>query len=144
MVKLQQMGRVRALAIRCGLLGLVSLLTCTACSSSTIASWTRSHPRETGSRGSIHGSVMRKPGSDPRSGSGAGAAKKPVSGDPIVARDKARTKVARAVSARDGSFRMSLPQGVYTIVEGICGVRKRVKVESGTALTLTLVIPNSC
>jgi hypothetical protein len=87
---------------------------------------------------------MRKPGSDPRSGSEAGAAKKPVSGDPIVARDKARTKVARAISAHDGSFRMSLPKGVYTIVEGICGVRKRVKVESGTTRTLTLVIPNSC
>jgi hypothetical protein len=144
MVKLQQMGRVRALGIRCGLLGLVSVLTCTACGSNGIASWTRSHPHETGSRGSIHGSVMRKPGSDPRSGSGAGAAKKPVSGDPIVARDKARTKVARAISARDGSFRMSLPKGVYTIVEGICGVRKRVKVQSGTTRTLTLVIPNSC
>jgi hypothetical protein len=87
---------------------------------------------------------MRKPGSDPRSGNGAGVAKKPVSGDPIIARDQTRTKVASAISARDGSFRMSLPKGVYTIVEGICGVKRRVKVESGTTLTLTLVIPNSC
>jgi hypothetical protein len=144
MAKTQEMGRVRALSIGCGLLGLVGVLTLTACGSNVIASWTRSHPHEAGSRGSIHGFVMRKPGSDPRSGSDTATAKVPVSGDPIVARNKARSKVARAISARDGSFRMSLPKGVYTVTEGICGVRKRVEVKSGATRRLTLTIPNSC
>ncbi len=96
------------------------------------------------SGGSVHGWVMRMPGLDPRSGSGAGDAQVPVSGDPITARTGAGRTAATAVSARDGSFSMSLPQGVYTIVEGICGVTGRVDVRSHSATSVTLTIPNSC
>lgn len=94
-----------------------------------------------GGQGWIYGSVVRKPGSDPRSGSGGGATV-PVSGDTIVARDGAGS--ASVVSARDGSFQMHVPARLMTLTEGICGVSKQVMVESSGAVRVTLEIPNSC
>jgi hypothetical protein len=91
--------------------------------------------------GWIYGVVVRKPGSDPRSGIG-GEATVPVAGDTIVAAGTAGS--ARAVSARDGSFQMRLPAGALTLSEDICGMSKQVTVAPDAATRVTLEIPNSC
>jgi hypothetical protein len=96
-----------------------------------------------GPRGWIRGSVVRGPGVDPRSG-GAGGEAVPVAGDPIVARQIGGPAAAVAVSARDGSFRMNVPAGVYRVTEGICGVTARANVQGEAALRVALKIPNSC
>ena len=94
-----------------------------------------------GAEGWIYGVVVRKPGSDPRSGSG-GEATVPVAGDTIVARGTAGS--ASAVSARDGSFQVRVPAGVITLSEDICGVSEQVTIERDAATHVTLEIPNSC
>jgi hypothetical protein len=93
-------------------------------------------------QGWLYGLVVREPGLDPRSGSGGDGAKVPVAGDPVVARNADGS--TRTVSARDGSFQMRLPAGVFTVSEDICGVSKQVTVEPNTATRLTLEIPSSC
>jgi hypothetical protein len=95
-----------------------------------------------GAQGWLYGSVLRAPGSDPRSGGGGDGPTVPVSGDTIVARDAAGS--ASAVSARDGSFQMRVPAGLITVTEDICGVSKQVMIESSGAARVALEIPNSC
>jgi hypothetical protein len=93
--------------------------------------------------GQIHGHVMRGPGVDPRSG-GTSSAPIPVSGDPIEVRNAQGTVVSHAVSSQDGSFRVDVAPGAYTVVESICAVKARVEVHSQAIAELTLTIPNSC
>jgi hypothetical protein len=93
-------------------------------------------------QGWLYGRVVREPGSDPRSGSGGGGAQVPVAGDTVVVR--AGGRAASTVSAKDGSFQMRLPAGVFTVSEDICGVNRPVTIESGGAVRLTLEIPNAC
>jgi hypothetical protein len=93
--------------------------------------------------GQIHGHVMRGPGVDPRSGGTSGAVI-PVSGDPIEVRDAHDTLVTQAVSSQDGSFRVDVAPGAYTVVESICAVKARVEVRSQAIAELTIAIPNSC
>ncbi len=102
-----------------------------------------SRPGGTGPRGWIAGSIVRNPGGDPRSGGGNGSTV-PVSGDSIAAGLLAGPTIAVAVSAQDGSFRLSLPAGTYRVVEGICGVSAQATVESGTTVNVTLTVPNAC
>ena len=95
------------------------------------------------SLGQIHGQVMRGPGVDPRAGGSSGALI-PVSGDPIEVRDAQGKVVTQAVSAQDGSFRVDVAPGAYTVVESICAVKAQVEVRSQAIAELTLTIPNSC
>jgi hypothetical protein len=95
-----------------------------------------------GAPGWLYGSVLRKPGSDPRSGGGGDQPTVPVSGDTIVARGASGS--ASAVSAPDGAFQMLLPAGVYTVSEDICGVSTRVEIMSAGATRVTLAIQNAC
>lgn len=94
-----------------------------------------------GAEGWIYGVVVRKPGSDPRSGS-SDEATVPVPGDTVVARNAAGS--ASAVSARDGSFQMRVPAGVMTLSEDICGISNEVTIERNAATRVTLEIPNAC
>lgn len=93
--------------------------------------------------GQIHGHVMRGPGVDPRAGGSSGALI-PVSGDPIEVRDGQGAVVAQGVSSQDGSFRIDVAPGAYTVVESICAVKARVEVHSQAIAELTITIPNSC
>jgi hypothetical protein len=85
---------------------------------------------------------MRGPGLDPRSG--GGGRQVPVSGDPVTARDETGTAAATAVSTRDGSFTMVLSPGLYTLSEGICGIKNQIEVRSQAIIRITLTIPNTC
>jgi hypothetical protein len=95
-----------------------------------------------GPQGWIYGLVVREPGLDPRSGSGGEPTTVPVAGDPVVARDADGS--TRTVSARDGSFQMRLPAGVFTVSEDICGVSRPVTIQGGGAADVRLEIPNAC
>jgi hypothetical protein len=95
-----------------------------------------------GPQGWIYGLVVREPGRDPRSGSGGQGATVPVAGDPVVARGAVGS--TRTVSARDGSFQMRLPAGVFTVSEDTCGVSRPVTIQGGGAVDVTLEIPNAC
>jgi hypothetical protein len=95
-----------------------------------------------GPQGWLYGVVVRRPGSDPRSGGSGQGPDVPVAGDPILVRDA--TGSARTVSAQDGSFQMRLPAGAFTVSEDICGVSRPITIESGAASRVTLEIPNAC
>ncbi|HEX5496000.1 MAG TPA: hypothetical protein VFX70_15635 [Mycobacteriales bacterium] len=49
-----------------------------------------------------------------------------------------------ATSRPRGAFRLTLPVGSYRIIEGICGVARRVDVRGGQTSSVTLRIPNAC
>ena len=104
---------------------------------STTAHWASAPDGE----GWVYGVVVRKPGSDPRSGNGDGASV-PVSGDTVRARNAAGS--ASAVSARDGSFQLRLPAGTITLTEDICGIGRQVTIERDSATRVALEIPNAC
>lgn len=109
-----------------------------------------SHPSTSPRTGVVEGRVLRPPGRDPRSGAAGGTpgplseAKVPVNGDPVEAHDARGHIVGRAVTVPRGRFRMTLAPGTYRIIEGICGVSKRVAVHGGTTTPVTLAIPNAC
>jgi hypothetical protein len=102
---------------------------------------TAAHWGSADAEGWIYGVVVRKPGSDPRSGSGSDATV-PVAGDTVVARGAAGS--GSAVSARDGSFQMRLPAGAVTLSEDVCGVSRQLTVERDAATRVTLEIANAC
>jgi hypothetical protein len=91
----------------------------------------------------VEGRVLRPPGIDPRSGTGA-KAPVPVNGDPVEAHDPRGHIAGKAVTAARGRFAMTLRPGTYRIIEGICGVSKRIVVRDGTTTRVTLTIPNAC
>ncbi len=89
--------------------------------------------------GTIAGLVQRGPGRDPRSG--AGSALVPVPGDTVRVLDDQGKVVGQAVSAQDGSFRLIVPAGRYTVAEDISGVSQVVEVRSQAVSSVTLVVP---
>ncbi|MFJ7067888.1 hypothetical protein [Streptomyces sp. NPDC101115] len=104
-------------------------------------------PRAEQPTGTVHGTVVRPPGRDPRSGAGGpdgrDAVWVPVNGDPVRARDERDRVVASAVSASpDGGFRFELPPGAYRITEDMFGVSARVRVRAGETVTVRLTVPS--
>lgn len=93
--------------------------------------------------GRVAGRVLRPPGTDPRSGNGA-KAPVPVNGDPVEAHELRGRIAGKAVTAARGRFAMTLRPGTYRIVEGICGVSKRIAVRGGATTPVTLTVPNAC
>jgi hypothetical protein len=94
-------------------------------------------------RGVVHGQVVRRPGLDPRSGSGSGSLV-PVNGDPVEVRDLRGRVVAAIVTNSGGFFSIAIPPGEYRVVEDICGVSKQINIRNGLAIHVILTIPNAC
>lgn len=132
------MGVARARLACGGAVAAAGVVLAAGCGATGFLSW----GGKGGSAGSIAGVVVRWPGVDPRSGGGSASA--PVPGDPVVARQVGGSARAVAISARDGSFRVSVPVGTYVVVEGICGARERVTVQGGDPVRVRLVVPNAC
>lgn len=89
--------------------------------------------------GMVLGHVMRDPGRDPRSGSGATTgASVPLGADPVQAHNEAGDEAARTVSGPDGSFQFMLPAGTYLITEEITAVSQQITVIDQTTITPTL------
>ena len=94
--------------------------------------------------GAVHGQVLRPPGLDPRSGASNSSTPVPVNGDPVQVHDLGGQVVTTTMTRSGGLFNVVLPPGEYRIVEGICGVGKKVSVRSGSATHIILTIPNAC
>lgn len=95
-------------------------------------------------RGVVHGQIVRPPGSDPRSGGGNNSGVVPVNGDPVQAHDLTGRVIGVAVTKSGGYFSIALPPGEYRLIEGTCGVTKRIHVQSGSSTYVTMTIPNAC
>lgn len=93
--------------------------------------------------GTVHGTVVREAGRDPRSGGGGGRTKSvPVGADPVTAtRADTKEPVARTVTAQDGSFEFNLPPGIYQITEEITGASTKVDVTSQLTSSVTITLP---
>lgn len=87
--------------------------------------------------------MLRPPGIDPRSGGGS-SSPVPVNADPVEAHDLQGRIAGKAVTAPPGRFGMTLAPGTYRIVEGICGLSRRITVRGGATTPVTLTIPNAC
>src|SRR5256885_17270285 len=120
-------------------IGGIALICLTGCGAPVSAKRPPAHRQV----GAVAGRVLRPPGIDPRSGNRA-RAPVPVNGDPVEAHDPHGRIAAKAVTAARGRFEMTLRPGTYRIVEGICGVSKRIAVRGGATTPVTLTIPNAC